>query len=167
MCVCAQVSKSNLQGKLPNLEIIEFQARLNQTPVNILLAVVRTVRSEQTELSLKPRRALAGIEFSKERREGRDEQGLEDSFEFSFTGDHSQDQAENFTDHSPPLPYHLVLSHPFIFRMKLSLFAPYLTDFEADQRIFPKIFSCQRADRIDFTNITKRNSQHCPRSTVN
>lgn len=53
-----------------NLEIIEFQARLNQTAraLNILLAIIRFTNKRK---SLKPRRALAGIEFSfQERGEG-------------------------------------------------------------------------------------------------
>lgn len=96
----------------------------------------------------------------------------EDSFEFSFTADHSQDRAENFTDHSPPLPqpalpYHLVLSHPFISRMKLSLFAPYLIEADQRIRIFPKIFSANvptgsilRISRNVIRNIVHRESTH-------
>lgn len=51
-----------------NLEIIEFQARLNQTgrALNILLAIIRFTNKRK---SLKPRRALAGIEFSFRERE--------------------------------------------------------------------------------------------------
>lgn len=117
-----------------NLEIIEFQARLNQTAraLNILLAIIRFTNKRK---SLKPRRALAGIEFSfQERGEGmvrRDEQPVEDSFEFSFTGDHSRGSDGEFhrsftsspTSCSPILSRFIRYS-PIFLEMKFSLFAP-------------------------------------------
>lgn len=113
--LCTSI-KSNLQ---PRDHRISSTTQPDARALNILLAIIRFTNKRK---SLKPRRALAGIEFSFHEREegivwrgGRDEQPLEDSFEFSFTGDHSRDQTGSFTDRSPllpqaVLPFHLVLS---------------------------------------------------------
>lgn len=80
-------------------------------PVHEQTEVVETAASVGRNRILISRKRRGDME----RRGGRDEQPLEDSFEFSFTGDHSRDQTGSFTDRSPllpqaVLPFHLVLS---------------------------------------------------------
>lgn len=153
-----RISKENFQTSRSS----NFKHDLTRRQgVNILL--VRTVH-EQTELSLKPRRALAGIEFSFHERE-KEGMNREDSFEFSFTADHSQDRAENFTDHSPPTTCSPVSSRfiPSVHLPDETLIVCSLSyRGRPTDSHFSENFLRQRADRIDFTNITKRNSQHCP-----
>lgn len=162
--LCTSI-KSNLQ---PRDHRISSTTQPDARALNILLAIIRFTNKRK---SLKPRRALAGIEFSfHEREEGiwRGEGGGMNSLWKIASNSHSRAIILGIRQGVSPIVHlfsHKLFSR-FISFYPLFVHLPwdeiliacllvclYLTDFEADQRIriFPKTLSTCWQDR--FSNI--------------